>query len=407
MSNSCRICDGDLKIIINYGEHALAGSFLKKKKKFKKEKKYPLNLCFCKFCGHIQIKEIIEPKKLFENYLWETGVSKTNLNLIDGLIKKLAKLKKINNKTRILEIASNDGTFLKEIQKKFGSYVLGVDPAKNFKKLYKKKKIKFFCNFFKKNISTKILRNEKKFDLIIARNVIAHVPNPNEIFWEAKKLLNNNGIFLVEFPSLLTIYKGLQYDNVFHEHVGYHSLKSVIDLANRNELKLHDLSIIESQGTSLRCFFKKENNFKENKKIKYYLSKEKNNKLYNINTWSKFAYRVKQHSSRLKVFLKNLKKKKKKISVYGASGKGQSLLQFNKIDKSLIDYVFDKSTLKIGKFTPGSNIRILSPSKIDKSKVDFILLMAWNLKKEILLENQKFVKRGGKFIIPFPKIRIL
>ena len=406
LSNSCRICDGDLKIIINYGKHALAGSFLKTKKEFKKEKKYPLNLCFCKFCSHIQIKDIIEPKKLFENYLWETGVSKTNLNIIDGLIKKLIKLKKINKKTRILEIASNDGTFLQVMQKKFGSYVLGVDPAKNFKKLYKKKKIKFFCDFFKKNISKKILKNENKFDLIIARNVIAHT-NPNEIFSEAKKLLNNNGIFLLEFPSLLSIYRGLQYDNVFHEHVGYHSLKSVIDLANRNELNLFDLSTIESQGISLRCFFRKENNFRENKKIKYYLSQEKKNKLYNINTWFKFASKVKQHSRILKVFLKNLKKKNKKISVYGASGKGQSLLQFNKIDKSLIDYVFDKSRLKIDKFTPGSNIRILSPSKIDKSKVDFILLMNWNLKKEILLENKKFVKSGGKFIIPFPKIKIL
>ena len=330
MSNSCRICDGDLKIIINYGKHALAGSFLKTKKEFKKEKKYPLNLCFCKFCSHIQIKDIIEPKKLFENYLWETGVSKTNLNIIDGLIKKLIKLKKINKKTRILEIASNDGTFLQVMQKKFGSYVLGVDPAKNFKKLYKKKKIKFFCDFFKKNISKKILKNENKFDLIIARNVIAHVPNPNEIFSEAKKLLNNNGIFLLEFPSLLSIYRGLQYDNVFHEHVGYHSLKSVIDLANRNELNLFDLSTIESQGISLRCFFRKENNFRENKKIKYYLSQEKKNKLYNINTWFKFASKVKQHSRILKVFLKKFKKKNKKISVYGASGKGQSLLHLIK-----------------------------------------------------------------------------
>lgn len=409
MSIKCRICGGKLKKILNYGHHALSGSFVKSKKNFYNEKKYPLNLCFCKSCSHIQIKEIINPKKLFENYLWETGVSKTNLNLIKELVIQLNKIKKINNSSRVLEIASNDGSLLDVIYKKFRSSVIGVDPAKNFKSLYKKKKIKFFCSFFRKNISKKILLKEKKFDFVIARNVIAHVPNPNEIFYETEKLLKDQGIFLLEFPSLHTIFKGLQYDNVFHEHIGYHSLKSIIDLANRNKLELFDYCIVESQGTSLRCFFKKKNKSQiiNNVKINKYLMNEKKNKLYDLKTWIKFSLKIKKHSSNLNNYLQMLKKKKYKISAYGASGKGQSLLQFLKINKSTIDYVFDKSKLKLGKFTPGTRIPILPPSKIGEINVDYILLLTWNLKKEIISESNKFIRNGGKFIIPFPKIQTI
>ena len=252
------------------------------------------------------------------------------------------------------------------------------------------------------------MSKEKKFDFIIARNVLAHVPDPNQIFKETKYLLNDDGIFVLEFPSLLGIFKGLQYDNVFHEHVGYHSLKSIIDLANRNKLELIDYKIIDSQGTSLRCFLRHAKDIKKkNNKIQGYLLEEKKNKLYNQKTWRTFSKKIKNHSSKLKKFLKKLKNKNKKISVYGASGKGQSLLQLMKINKNIIDYVFDKSELKIGKYTPGTRIPIVSPLKINEVKIDFILLMTWNLKKEIMSENKKFTQKGGKFIIPFPKIHTI
>ena len=239
MSN-CRICGGELQKIINFGKIALVGNF---EKQLKKLKKYKISLNFCKICKHVQISEIIKPNLLFKNYLWETGVSKSNIDLIKDLIKKLKKYN-IKNDSKILEIACNDGSFLNLIRKKFKCSVLGVDPARNLKTNLKKFKIPSIINFFDYELSNKIKKRYKFFNFIIARNVIAHVPNPNEIFSGVNNLLSDNGIFIIEVPHLENIYKDNQYDNVFHEHIGFHSLKSIIDLSSRNNLRVFNIEKI-------------------------------------------------------------------------------------------------------------------------------------------------------------------
>jgi SAM-dependent methyltransferase len=410
MIAKCRICNQKLKKIINYGKQALVGNFIKAKKDLKKDQKFSLTLNYCTGCAHIQIKEFINPKILFTNYLWETGVSKTNILIINNLLKDLKKKFKLDIKSKVFEIASNDGSLLKIFKKKVGCYVCGVDPARNFIKLYKNNKIKYYCNFFNLRKSQKILKEQNKFDFIVARNVIAHVSNPNEIFKGAHNLLSDKGIFLVEFPSVLDIYRGIQYDNVFHEHVGYHSLKSINDLAKKNGLELIDIDTIESQGTSLRCFLRKSNPEKlekKNTKVLNYLKLEKKNKIFTYSAWQKFSSEIKRHSKKLKKTLQILKNKKKNISAYGASGKGMSLLQYSKIGTKLIDNIYDMSRLKINKYTPGTHIKILHPRKIQNSKINYMLLISWNLQKEIIQQNKKFTRMGGKFIIPFPKIKII
>ena len=223
--SGCRICSGKLKLINDFGKISLVGNFLKKNKRVKK---YNLSLNYCEDCKHVQIKEILNRDLLFKNYLWETGISKSNISLINVLINKLKKYK-IDKDSKILEIASNDGSFLQKIKAKFKCFVLGIDPAKNLQKLNKNKDILNLKNYFDKRLSLKIKKKFKLFDFIFARNVIAHVPNPNEIFAGAQNLLSNDGLFILEVPHLFNIFKDNQYDNIFHEHIGFHSLKSIID----------------------------------------------------------------------------------------------------------------------------------------------------------------------------------
>ena len=221
-------------------------------------------------------------------------------------------------------------------------------------------------------------------------------------------MLSNDGILIVEVPHLLNILNKNQYDNIFHEHIGFHSLKSIIDLSQRNHLKVFNVEFINSQGGTIRCYISKKDSKRSiSKNISNILKKEIKFKLFDKKNLEKFGDKIKKHTYSMHKLIKNLKIRKKRISIYGASGKGQALMQYCKIDNKLIDYVFDKSKLKQRRFTPGTNIKILDPKFIVRKKVDFLIILSWNIKEEIIRQESSFLKKGGKFIIPFPSPRIL
>ena len=401
---NCRICKGKLKKIVDLGKIALVGDFIKK---LKKQKKYKISINFCSICKHVQIAEILNPNLLFKKYLWETGVSSSNILLIKDLIKKIKKYG-INKNSKILEIASNDGSLLSFINKEYKCLSVGIDPAKNLKKKIKNKKIITIVNYFDFNQSKNIKKKFKIFDFIFARNVLAHVPDPNQIFKGVKNLLSENGKFILEVPHLDNIIRYNQYDNIFHEHIGFHSLKSIIDLTNRYNLKVFDVEKIDSQGGSLRCFISNKNSSdKISNEIKSVIKEEKKLGLYSPTKLMKFRIKIISHIRKLKKLLQNLKKKNNKISIYGASGKGQALMQFCNINNKIVDFAFDKSKLKQGCLTPGTQIKVKDPKDIKKTDIQYLLLLSWNLKKEIIKQEKNFIKKGGKFIVPFPSPKII
>jgi SAM-dependent methyltransferase len=406
MKKKCRICNNDLISILNFKKVALSGSFIKKNQ-IKKEKKYPLSIASCTKCKHLQIQNIVNPKKLFNHYEWETSVSKSNFELISSLLKMLKKKFQISKKSKVFEIASNDGTLLKEVKNKYKSFVLGIDPAKNLKNISKRNNINTVVDFFSYNKSVKIKKSYGAFDFCIARNVIAHTPKPNDIFKGVNNLLNNSGIFIIEVPHLESIFKDNQYDNIFHEHVGFHSLKSISDLCFKNNLKIIDVEKIDSQGGSIRCYISKKNyKIKINKKVQSLLVKEKKLGLFKLDTWTNlFPKKINKHKKQLYDYLKKLKDNKCNISAYGASGKGQSLLQICNIGSNFLDNIYDKSKLKQGKYTPGTHLKIIDPKYIKEKKIDYLLLLSWNLAKEISKQEKSFLKNDGKIIVPFPTPR--
>jgi len=406
MKKKCRICNNKLIPVLNFKKVALSGSFLKKNE-IQKEKKYPLSIAVCKNCKHLQIQNLISPQKLFNHYEWETGVSKSNIELILSFLKSLKKNFNLNKKSKIFEIASNDGTLLKEAKNKYKSFVLGIDPAKNLMKISKKNNVNTIADFFSYKMSNKIKKKYSTFDFCIARNVIAHIPNPNDIFKGVDNLMNDKGIFIIEVPHLENIYKDNQYDNIFHEHVGFHSLKSINDLCDKNNLKVIDVEKIDSQGGSIRCYITKKNyNIVKDKKVQLLLAKEKKLGLFKLTTWTNFAKKVNIHKKKLNDYLKKLKGNNYKISAYGASGKGQALLQICNIGSNYLDNIYDKSKIKQGKYTPGTHIKIIDPKYINVQNTNYLLLLSWNLAKEIAKQEINFLRNKGKIIIPFPKPKI-
>ncbi len=406
MKKKCRICENKLLTILDFKKVALSGDCVKKNK-IEKQIKYPLSIGVCKKCKHLQIQNIVNPKKLFNHYEWETGVSKSNIKLISSLLKSLNKDFNLNNKSKVFEIASNDGSLLKETKNKYNSFVLGIDPAKNLLKVSKKNNIKTIVDFFSFQKSKKIRKKYGFFDFCIARNVIAHTANPNDIFKGVSYLMNNKSIFAIEVPHLENIYKDNQYDNMFHEHIGFHSIQSIHDLCIKNDLKIVNVQKIDSQGGSIRCYISKKNSKEKIKNnVNFLLKKEKKIGLFNLRTWINFSKKVNAHKKKLNNFLKKLKIKQNNISAYGASGKGHLLLQVCGINNNYLDSVYDKSKLKQGKYTPGTHIKIIDPKFIKAKNTDYLLLLSWNLSKEIAKQEKKYLKENGKIIIPFPNPHI-
>lgn len=404
----CRICSKKkLSLIFDYKKNAFAGSLLKKNQ-IKKEVKHSLKLLFCNDCSHLQIDNLINPKKLFSKYLWETGISNSNLNLINDLIKDIKKYINTTKKNKFLEIASNDGSCLKIIKHNIKSYVVGIDPAKNIAEQANRDGIFTINNFFSHKYSLVARRKYKKFDVCLARNVIAHVHDPVDIFFGIKELLEQKGIFILEFPHLLNIYNDLQYDNVFHEHIGYHSLKSIMDICKITNMKIINVKKINSQGGSLRVFVThRNNNLKILSNVNKFLKEEIENNLFNKRSWIKFKKKILKNKEKLEKLFKQILKKNKTISVYGASGKGQTLLQLINNSEKIFNKVYDKSKLKQGLYTPGTHLIIDNPKNIYIDKPDYIFVCTWNIINEILNEHNKYQSNIGKFIIPFPIPKIL
>ena len=397
-TENCRICKAkELTVVLDYGEVALADSFLNEEE-IKDEKKYPLRLCFCKNCSHLQIDDIIDPKLLFENYVWETGISKSMIEFSIELYDKIINCYN-SEKPKVLEIASNDGTVL-SVFKENGCEILGIDPAKNIVEIANKREIRTIARFFNLETAKEVVENYGKWDVCIARNVLAHVKDIHGLAEGIKTILDEDGFAVIEFPQLKTMFKELQYDQVFHEHIGYHSLDSVKKLFEMYDMEIFDVEEIWIHGGSLRVYVQHNNEPRKiSENVNKLLNEEKELGLLEESLWNDFATRAVAHKKALKGEIEKLKNQGKKVIIYGASGKGQSLLQFCEIDNNLIDCVIDKSEMKQGKFTPGTHIKIYSPPQIYDSKADVILLCAWNFAKEIMEQENKF---GGKFLHPFP-----
>lgn len=406
---NCRICNNQLSIILDLGNQPLANSLKSRQNSI--EEKYKLELLFCKTCKALQISKNIDLKKLFHSYVWNTGISKSakifSQKFYEISIKKISKF--VGNpkqENKVLEIASNDGTFLSPF-KKNGFSILGVDPAKNIVEISKKKKISVFNDFFNLNVSKIIKKKYGLFNYIFARNVIPHNPDVNDIIKGIKNILSINGLVSIEFHYLKNIFNDNQYDAIYHEHIFYFSLLSIKNLLNYHDLIVVDAEISPISGGSLIVFAqKKKLKPKISSRVENLLMEEKKVKLNNFANWKIFKQNVINHKEIFVKKYQDLKKQYKRICFYGASARSSTFLNFTKINFDEIICFFDKSSFKVNKFSPGSSIKILSLEDIKVIKPDLIIVLAWNFFDEIVKDLVKNYHYKNDLMIAYPKPKI-
>jgi hypothetical protein len=396
----CRDCDGsNLSAIVDLGKQPLANAL--RKNNSEEEITVPLVLCRCKTCGTIQLNQTVNPDILFSNYVWVTGTSDGAKNFSEIFCKHLNKrLEQKNN--FIIEIASNDGTFLRPLMQ-LGHKVLGVEPAKNIATMASEKGVPTINKFFSKSLAEEIVINHGKADCIFARNVIPHVANAKDVINGIAHCLTEDGIGAIEFHRADIILKDLHYDSIYHEHLYYHSLHSMSRLLNLYNLHSYDIEESPISGGSYVVYFSKR---KMSKTVAFEsaILKEEALGVSNLEAWINFSHRVIKHRDSLRVIVSSLKEQNKKIIAWGASARSSTLLNFCNFTNLDIDAVLDKSVLKHNLLTPGSNIPILHPDEIKKIAPDVILLLAWNFCDEIIDELKKNYKWSGEIIKPLPNL---
>jgi 2-polyprenyl-3-methyl-5-hydroxy-6-metoxy-1,4-benzoquinol methylase len=406
---NCRFCNKPLtNIFVDLGITPLSNSFLKKEIIHNSEKKYPLCTYVCSSCFLVQLPEFEKPENIFEEYAYFSSYSSTWLHHAQDYVNMMIKKFGFDEKKLVIEIASNDGYLLQFFKEK-DIPILGIEPAVNVAKVAKEKGIPTITKFFSADTAEELKSEDKKADLIIGNNVLAHVPNLNDFVKGLKILLKPTGIITLEFPHLLQLIQKNQFDTIYHEHFSYFSLITAKKIFSFHGLTIFDVEEIPTHGGSLRIYVKHSEyeGISVNQTVNILLEKEKLFGLENISTYTDFIKNVERVKKKLYEFFKDSKNSGKKIVCYGAAAKGNTLLNYCGIGNNFIDYVVDQNPYKQGLYLPGTHIPIKSPDEIQNTKPDYLVIIPWNLKDEII-EQMKYIRDwGGKFVIPIPEVSIL
>jgi len=400
----CRSCNSKkLFNVFSLGKQNLTGIFpISKKHKISSGN---LDLVLCKNCTLLQLKHSFDINEMYgENYGYMSSLNASMIEHLKKKAKSLIKISKIKTKDIVIDIGSNDGSFLSFFPKK--NILIGVDPTiKKFKKFYRKDilKVSDFFSFLK----IKKLIGKKKVKLITSISMFYDLEDPVNFAKDIEKTLADNGLWHLEQSYMPTMLKNNSYDTICHEHLEYYSLTSIEYILNKANLRIIDISLNSINGGSFAITVcKKKSNIKANVDIlKWIKNEEKKLNLRNIKTYLNLYDKIKNQSMALKKLLINLKKNKKKVVGYGASTKGNVILQHAKINEKLLPFILDVNKFKFGRYTPGSKIKIIDERQLNKIKPDYLLVLPWHFKDFILKKEKKFLK-DNKIIFPLPEVEI-
>lgn len=395
---SCRICGSHTRPFFNLGPQPLANSLLKRPEKI--ENKYPLVLDWCFYCNLVQLNYTVDPQKLFSKYVWVTATSKTARDFSTLFYKELIKRTPKAYENYVLEIGSNDGTFLLPFIKN-GYKVIGIDPAKNIARVAKKNGVPTREEFWNSKTALGLLKEQGPARIIFARNVLPHVANTKDFVRGLARALQDDGVLAIETHYAGTILKELHYDSIYHEHLCYFTLKSLEHLLHKFGLFIFDMVKSPISGGSIIVYVAKKPR-PEKPVVKRYRMIEAREGLNTLRVWKNFAKRSFDHRKRFLAFLEGLKKQNAVLAGWGASARSSTLLNFCGIDSRLIPVIADLNKLKQGFYTAGSHIKIKAPESVMKKRPTHLVLLAWNFAKEIIESlEQKFNYRGS-YVTPLP-----
>lgn len=402
----CRFCGTELREkFADLGAQPLANSYVKAADETVEEI-YPLCAYVCENCFLVQVDEFVRPENIFSDYAYFSSYSSSWLTHAKKYVNDMTSRFSLDDKSYVVEVASNDGYLLQYFKEK-NIPVLGIEPAENVAEVARKKGICTKTVFFGKKTANE-LSQHKKADLLIANNVLAHVPDINDFVGGFKVLLADEGVITLEFPHLLRMMENSEFDTIYHEHFSYLSFAVVIKVLKAQGLRVFDVEELFTHGGSLRVFAcHEESSHKNSGMVEKLLEKEWKAGLSEISAYRNFAEKVKQKKYDLLETLIRIKKDGKCIVGYGAAAKANTLLNYCGIKGDFIDYVVDKNPCKQGTFLPGSRIPVYAPEKIAETKPDYIFILPWNIKTEIM-EQLSFVREwGGDFLLAIPEIEVI
>ena len=407
---NCRFCNNPVEeIFLDLGMSPLANSNLKSSELNNVESFYPLCSYFCSKCYLVQLDEFEQPENIFSNYDYYSSFSETWNNHIESFVNSTISRFNLSQENQIIEIASNDGYLLKHFKKK-NFPILGIEPATNIANDAESSGIPTLNKFFGTQTAKELSSSGKKANILIAFNVLPHVPNLNDFVEGLKILLDSNGLLIIQFSAyLMNLIEQNEFDMIYHEHFSYFSLHTLQKIFSSFGLEIFDVEKVSVHGGSLRLFIKHKNNsdFKLTTNVDKLLVAEKQFGLTDLSVYSKYPEQISIVKQNIWKFFISSKQDNKKIVCYGAPAKGNTLLNFCGVGKDFIEYTVDKNPHKQNLFLPGTHIPIHSPEKIRSTKPDYVLILPWNLKDEIVKQMSFIRDWNGKFVVLIPEIEII
>lgn len=405
---TCRMCrSNNLYKFLDLGFTPPADQFRRNDQMKEEEIHYPLEVYMCDDCGLAQLTYVVSPEILYRNdYPYESSTTKTGHVHWQSFAKEVVDKFCLGKQDLVVDIGSNVGVLLEAFDK-HGVTVQGVDPAANIVMLAQKRGIDTICDFFNSESVDKIVKEKGNASLITGTNVFAHIDDLHLLMSNVKKLLKKKGVFIFEAPYFMNLIKKLEYDTIYHEHLSYLSVRPLIKFFAQHNMEIFDIQLADIHGGSFRVYISENGNYPVSEIARNLLEEEKAMGLYSHATLNKFSDHVKRNREELTWLLHSLKREGKRIVGVSAPAKGMTLLNYCRIGNDWLDVVSEKSTLKIGRYTPGMHIPVVPDDYLLEKQPDYALLLAWNFAEEIMKNLDGYRKRGGKFIIPIPMPKIV
>ena len=405
--DNCRLCGGRrLTLVLSLAPTPPANAFVPAEKLTEPQACFPLDIFFCEDCCHVQLLEVVDPRVLFENYVYVSGTSPAFVAHFESYAKDVLNRFKPAPGSLVMDIGSNDGTLLRFFQQA-GMKVLGIDPAKNIAEQATQSGIETKAAFFSPALAKEIRATRGPAAVITGNNVFAHIDNLHAVAEGVRTLLAPNGVFVFEVSYLVDVYEKTLFDTIYHEHLAYHSVKPLVRFFKSLGMELIEAQRVGSHGGSLRGMAQLAGGpHPVGQSVAEAVACEEKLGLDRAATFKNFGANINQLKADLGKLLRQLKADGKKIGAFGAPAKATTLMYHFGIDRSLIDFIIDDSPLKQGLYSPGLHVPVLPASAIAQHKPDYLVVLAWNFADSIIKKHQPYLQGGGHFIVPIPKLEV-
>jgi SAM-dependent methyltransferase len=408
MSSTCRFCDASLHdTFVDLGMSPLANSYVKTEHLTREERFYPLHVFICRNCLLVQVEVFETPDHIFSDYAYFSSYSESWLQHAKTYVDRVTSRFGLGPASKVVEIASNDGYLLQYFVEK-GIRVLGIEPAANVAKAAIEKGVPTLQCFFGAETAGQLVAEGGKADLLIGNNVLAHVPELNDFVTGLKIALLPRGVITMEFPHLMRLVEENQFDTIYHEHFSYFSFHTVRRIFSERALRIFDVEELPTHGGSLRIYVchAEDGSRAIGPAVTELAAREEAAGFTSLDRYLSFGAQVQETKRRLLAFLLAAKDAGKSVVGYGAAAKGNTLLNYCGIRTDFLDYVVDRSPQKQGLFLPGTRIPVFAPDKVRETQPDYLLILPWNLREEVMRQMDHIRSWGGQFAVPIPNVRV-